>query len=166
MSLCNPMDCSPPGSSIHGILQARILEWVALPSSRESSRPRDQTQVSYTPELSGRFLTTSASWQADMHNWRSVDRLSMQVSMPDSKALPSCSRPRSTPGWWWWGWWPCWHVIPYGSSTALNNYQYKNTNIIKIHMEMHSDLLTALGLPPFAKNNLSSKRNQFIWSTE
>ena len=40
------MDCSPPGSSVHGILQARILEWVAMPSSRGSSRPRDRTQVS------------------------------------------------------------------------------------------------------------------------
>ena len=46
-TLCNPMDCSPPGSSVHGILQARILEWVAMPSSRDSSQPRDQTQVSY-----------------------------------------------------------------------------------------------------------------------
>ena len=36
-TLCNPMDCSPPGSSIHGILQARILEWVSMPSSRGSS---------------------------------------------------------------------------------------------------------------------------------
>ena len=44
--LCNPMDCSPPGSSVHGILQARILEWVALSFSRGSSWPRDQTQVS------------------------------------------------------------------------------------------------------------------------
>ena len=42
----NPVDCSPPGSSIHGILQARILEWVALSFSRGSSRPRDRTQVS------------------------------------------------------------------------------------------------------------------------
>ena len=39
------MDCSPPGFSVHGILQARILEWVAMPSSRASSQPRDQTQV-------------------------------------------------------------------------------------------------------------------------
>ena len=39
------MDCSPPGSSVHGILQARILEWVASPSSGESYQPRDQTQV-------------------------------------------------------------------------------------------------------------------------
>ena len=45
---CDPMDCSPPGSSIHGILQARILEWVAMPSSRGSSWPRDQTHISYT----------------------------------------------------------------------------------------------------------------------
>ena len=44
-TLCDPMDCSLPGSSIHGILQARTLEWVAMPSSRGSSRPRDQTQV-------------------------------------------------------------------------------------------------------------------------
>ena len=45
--LCNVMACSPPGSSVHGILQARILEWVAMPSSRESSRSSDQTHVSY-----------------------------------------------------------------------------------------------------------------------
>ena len=42
------MDCNPPGSSVHGIFQVRILEWVAIPSSRGSSQPRDQTQVSYT----------------------------------------------------------------------------------------------------------------------
>ena len=41
LTLCNPVDCSPQGSSVHGILQARILEWVAMPASRGSSRPRD-----------------------------------------------------------------------------------------------------------------------------
>jgi len=46
-TLCDPMDCSPPGSTAHGILQARILEWVAISFSRGSSRPRDQTQVSH-----------------------------------------------------------------------------------------------------------------------
>ena len=45
-TLHNPMDCNPPGSSVHGILQARILEWVAMLSSRGSSQSRDQTQVS------------------------------------------------------------------------------------------------------------------------
>ena len=43
LALCNPIDCTPPGSSVHGILQARILEWVAMPSSRGSSHPRYQT---------------------------------------------------------------------------------------------------------------------------
>ena len=47
--LCNPMYCSLPGSSLHGILQARVLEWVAISFSRGSSRPRDQTPVSHIP---------------------------------------------------------------------------------------------------------------------
>ena len=45
-TLCDPMDCSPPNSSVHWILQARIVEWVAVPSSRGSSPPRDWTHVS------------------------------------------------------------------------------------------------------------------------
>ena len=46
-TLCDPMDHSQPGSSVHGIFQGQILEWVARPSSRRSSRPRDQTFISY-----------------------------------------------------------------------------------------------------------------------
>ena len=46
-TLCDPMDCSLPGSSVYGILRARILEWVAIPFSRGSSWPRDRTWVSY-----------------------------------------------------------------------------------------------------------------------
>ena len=53
-TLCNHMDCSPPGSSIHGILQARILEWVAISFSRGPSQPRNRTQVSC---IAGRFFT-------------------------------------------------------------------------------------------------------------
>ena len=45
LTLCDPMDCSPPGSSVHGILQARILERIAILFSRGSSRPRDQTSI-------------------------------------------------------------------------------------------------------------------------
>ena len=48
-TLCNPMDCSLPGSSLHGILQARVLEWVAISFSRGSSQLRDWTQVSLIP---------------------------------------------------------------------------------------------------------------------
>ena len=54
-ALCDLMDYSLPGSSVYGILQTRILEWVAIPFSRRSSRPRDQTQVSCN---TGRFFTT------------------------------------------------------------------------------------------------------------
>ena len=64
--LCGtPMDRSPPGSSVHGILQARILEWVAMPSSRGSSRPRDRTRTSLkSPALASGSFTTSAPWEA------------------------------------------------------------------------------------------------------
>ena len=58
-TLCDPTDCSPPGSSVHGISQARILESVAMPSSRGSSWPRDQTCVSC---IAG--LYHSATWEA------------------------------------------------------------------------------------------------------
>ena len=58
LTLCDAMDCSPPGSSIHGIFQTRILEWVAISFSRGSSRPRDRTRVSCT---AGRFFTIWAT---------------------------------------------------------------------------------------------------------
>ena len=57
LTLCNPVDCSLPGFSIHGILQARILEWVPMPSYRGSSWPRDQTRVSSISCTAGRFFT-------------------------------------------------------------------------------------------------------------
>ena len=57
-TLCDPMDCSLPGSSIHGIFQARVLEWVAISFSRGSSWPRDQTQVY---RIAGRCLTVWAA---------------------------------------------------------------------------------------------------------
>ena len=60
-TLCDPMNCSPPGSSVHGILQARIVEWVAMPSSRGSFQPKDRTQVSH---IVGRFFTIGATREA------------------------------------------------------------------------------------------------------
>ena len=61
LTLWDPMDCNLPGSSIHGILETRILEWVVIPSSRGSSQPRDQTLISMSPALSGEFFTISAT---------------------------------------------------------------------------------------------------------
>ena len=61
--LWDPADCSPPGSSVHGILWARILEWFAMPSSRGSSRPRDQAPAFCSSCTEGGFFTTSATWE-------------------------------------------------------------------------------------------------------
>ena len=63
LTLCDPMDCSPPGPNVHGVFQARILKWVAMPFSRGSSWSRDRTQISCT---GGRFFTTSATWEAHL----------------------------------------------------------------------------------------------------
>ena len=63
--LCDPMDCSPPGSCPQGIIQARILEWVVVFSSRGSSQPRDGTHLFFVfPVLAGRFFATNATWEA------------------------------------------------------------------------------------------------------
>ena len=58
---CDPMDYSLPGSSVHGILKARILEWVVISFSRGSSQPRDWTCISCISALAGRFLTSWAT---------------------------------------------------------------------------------------------------------
>ena len=63
-TVCNPTDCSPPGSSVHRILQARILEWVAMSSSRRASQPRDQTQISC---IVGRFFTIWTTREVPRH---------------------------------------------------------------------------------------------------
>ena len=62
LTFCNPMDCSPPGSSVHEIFQARILEWAAMPSSRGSSYPRDLTPFSCVSYFEGSFFTTGTTW--------------------------------------------------------------------------------------------------------
>ena len=64
LTLCDPVDCNPTGSSVHGILQARILEWVAIPFSRGSSQPRNQTQVFC---ITGRYFTIWATREAHQY---------------------------------------------------------------------------------------------------
>ena len=62
LTLCDPMDCSPLGSSVHGILQARILQWVAISSSRGSSWPRDQTHISCVSCIGKWILYSLSHW--------------------------------------------------------------------------------------------------------
>ena len=73
---CDPMDCSPPGFSVHGISQARILEWVAISYSRGSSWPRDQTQVSC---IGRRILYHWATGEASSRGWEIVMRAILVV---------------------------------------------------------------------------------------
>ena len=61
LTLGNTMDCSLPGSSVHGMLKARILDWVAISSSRRPTQPREQTLSFMSPALTDRYFTTSAT---------------------------------------------------------------------------------------------------------
>ena len=80
-TLWNPTDCSPPGSFVHGILQARILEWVSMPSSRGSSQPRDRTCVSWGSCTAGDSLPLS--------HWRSPCRLVEIAREPELEVEPN-----------------------------------------------------------------------------
>ena len=77
LTLCGSMDCSPPGSSVHGILQARILEWVAIPFSRGSSRPSDRTWVS---GIAGMFFTIWAMREAQKWPGQTFKCLDVEIS--------------------------------------------------------------------------------------
>ena len=69
LTLCDPMDCSLPGSSVHGIFQARILEWVAIPYSRASSRPRGWTHFSCTSCIGWQILYHCATCNRQIIIW-------------------------------------------------------------------------------------------------
>ena len=62
LNLCDPKDCSPPGSSVHGILEARMLEWAAMPSPRGPSQPGIGPASLTSSALAGEFFTISATW--------------------------------------------------------------------------------------------------------
>ena len=64
LTLCVHMDCSPPGSSVHGVLQARILEWVATLFFGGSSQTKDEPASVLSCALAGEFFTTNATWEA------------------------------------------------------------------------------------------------------
>ena len=66
-ALCDPVDDSPPGSSVHGILQARILEWTAVSFSGDLPNPGIESASLMSPTLAGSFFTTGATWGAHVH---------------------------------------------------------------------------------------------------
>ena len=88
-TLCDPMDCSPPGSSIHGILHARILEWVAISFSRGSSWPRDRTQVSC---IAGRRFNLWATREAQKNPKSTIFPAVLDSGSPEYLRLPGLLR--------------------------------------------------------------------------
>ena len=66
-TLCDPMDCSWPDSSVQGIFQVRILEWVAISSSRGPSQPRDQTHIAYVYCIVRWVLSHCTTWEAALN---------------------------------------------------------------------------------------------------
>ena len=77
----NPMDCSPPGFSVHGISQARILEWVAISFSMESSQPRDWTRVSYTGRLILYHWATREDWERRVSSVQSLSTVQLFATL-------------------------------------------------------------------------------------
>ena len=76
------MDCSPPGSSVHGILQARIVEWVVVPSSRDLHDPGIELVSLMPPALAGGFFTTSATWEAHSLGYMDINRVKCYNVIP------------------------------------------------------------------------------------
>ena len=107
-TLCNPTDYSLQGTSVHGILQARILKWVAIPFSRGSSQPRDWTCVSC---MAGRFFTIWATREANKTINSPISQFSSVV-----QSCPTLCDPmnRSTPGL------PVHHQLPEFTETHIH----------------------------------------------
>ena len=93
LTLCDPMDCSPPGSSVHGILQARILERGAMLSSRGSSRRRDQTCISYISCTGRQALCHQCNLGSPL---KPQSCLQKQAPAQDTLGRRSRQRPRHT----------------------------------------------------------------------
>ena len=70
LTLWDPMDCSLPGSSVHGVLQARILDWVAFPLPEDPPDPGIEPTSLMSPAFTGRFFTTSATWESSRLMYR------------------------------------------------------------------------------------------------
>ena len=97
-TLCDPVDCIPPGSSVHGILQARILDWVAMPSSRASLWHRNWTQVFF---IGGRFFTLWATKEASKNTGLGCHFLLQEISPTQGISLKkkkkeACLLPKET----------------------------------------------------------------------
>ena len=128
LTLSNPMDYSPPDSSIHGIFQARIPELVAISHSRGSSRHRDQTCISYVSCMGRQFFTTSATWEAP-RQWQSSA----------SEALLIFTSSLASP--------PTWSFICLSVTSALNSQLLGSTPLCLMISSTHVALNFSTSAP-------------------
>ena len=128
-TLCNPMDCSLQGSSVHGISQARMLEWVAISFSKGSSWPRDWTQVSY---IAGRFFTIWATREAQIY------RVATYYHIPLSMGFPRQE---------------CWSGLQFPSPQDLPNPVIEHRSCISLALQADS-----LSAEPLGKSKYKVKR--------
>ena len=136
LALCDPIDCSLPDSSVHGILQARILEWFAMPSSRGSSWPRDWTCISLWFLHCRQILYCWAAREAPSIQFSSVAQLCLTLCDP-----MDCS----TPGF------PVYHQLP----------EFTQTHVHQVSDTIQpSHPLSSLSPPAF---NLPQNRDLFKW---
>ena len=136
------MDCSPPGFSVHGILQASILEWVVIPSSRNSSQLRDQTQVSH---IAGGFFTV---WAQKILGWE--DPLEKGDGYP---CQYSCQENPMDRG--------AWRATVHGVTKSQT--QLTNTFTFTFHSENQSVLCRLLGFRAFIGKTVSLRRHRNNW---
>ena len=90
-TLCHRIDCSSPGPTVHKILQARKLEWVAMPSSRRSSWPRDQTHISCDSCIAGEFFRAEPLGKLILCMHKLKIRTKLRISKT-SKSLYICNK--------------------------------------------------------------------------
>ena len=107
-TLCDPLDYSLPGSSVHGISQVRILEWVAISFSRESSWPRDRTHVSciagrlFTIWATREALTPSLFWFESLKSLGfSFSNYRQMTSLNQDRDVQTCLLEKRSEWWWW-----------------------------------------------------------------
>ena len=126
-TLCDPMDCSPPGSSVHGFLQARIPEWVAVPFSRASSQPKDWTLIFYVSCIGRRVLY-------HQHHHTEVLTLWMWCSLVEGC---SCLENPMDGG----AWWAAVHGVA-ESRTRLSDFPFTfHFHALEKEMATHSSVL-------------------------
>ena len=153
-TLCKPMDCSPPAFSVHGILQARILEWVAISFSRASSRPRDPTEV---PHISARCFNRFHlqfrrprfdSWVGKI-SWRR-DRLPTLVFLGFSCGSAGNESACNTGGFWSLGW----------KDSLVKG---KDTHSSILAWRILSDMTERLSVSLFAQCQAVLQRKELAW---